>query len=69
MAVQAPSLSELTHIPAESTVNPGIILDSRDAVHELNQSAQFNAEMKQKRYAQQLESLRQIYQDARLSVG
>jgi len=64
MAVQAPSLSELTHIPAESTVNPGIILDSRDAVHELNQSAQFNAEMKQKRYAQQLESLRQIYQDA-----
>lgn len=64
MAVTAPSLSELSNIRQESTVNPGVILDSRDAVHELNQSAQFNAEMKQKRYAQQLESLKEIYQDA-----
>lgn len=60
---QAPSLSELTHIPAESTVNPGVILDSRDAVHELNQSAQFNAEMKQRKYTQGLENLKGIYQD------
>jgi hypothetical protein len=63
MAVQAPSLGELTNIKPEATVNPGVILDSRDAVHELNQSAQFNAEMKQNRYAQQLAALKDIYQD------
>lgn len=61
---QAPTLSDFTNIKPEATVNPAVILDSRDAVHELNQSAQFNAEMKQKRYAQQLESLKEIYQDA-----
>lgn len=64
MAVQAPSLSELSNVRIEPTVNPGVVLDGRDAVHELNQSAQFNAEMKQKRYAQQLGSLKEIYQDA-----
>jgi hypothetical protein len=63
MGATTPSLSEFTHIPAEPTVNPGVILDSRDAVHELNQSAQFNADMKQKRYAQQLAALKDIYQD------
>lgn len=58
-----PTLSEFTNIKAESTVNPGVVLDSRDAVHELNQSAQFNADMKQNRYAQQMEALKGIYQD------
>lgn len=57
------SLSELTNVKPEATVNPGVILDSRDAVHQLNQSAQFNAEMKQKKYAQQMEMLSGIYQD------
>jgi hypothetical protein len=64
MAVQAPSLSELSNLRPEASTNPGVILDSRDAVHELNQAAQFNAEMKQKRYAQQLSALKDIYQDA-----
>src|SRR5882757_10891231 len=58
-----PSLSELTHIPAEATINPAVILDSRDAVHQLNQSAQFNAQMKQQKYAQQLDMLKGLYQD------
>lgn len=58
-----PSLSELTNIKPEATIRPGVILDSRDAVHELNQSAQFNAEMKQKRYTQGLEMIKGIYQD------
>lgn len=57
------SLSELTHLPAEANVNPGVVLDSRDAVHQLNQSAQFNAEMKQRKYTQQLEMLKGVYQD------
>lgn len=60
---QSPSLSEFTNIQPEATVNPGVILDSRDAVHELNQSAQFNAEMKQRRYSQQLEATSKLYQD------
>lgn len=58
-----PTLNELTSIKAEPSINPGVILDGRDAVHELTQSAQFNAEMKQKKYAQGLENLRGIYQD------
>lgn len=58
-----PSLSELTNIKTEASTNPGVILDSRDAVHELNQSAQFNAEMKQRKYTQGLENLKGIYQD------
>lgn len=58
-----PSLSELTHIQAEPSVNPIAILDSRDAVHQLNQSAQFNAEMKQQRYRDGLANLKSIYQD------
>lgn len=58
-----PSLSELTHIQPEATVNPGVVLDSRDAVHQLNQSAQFNAEMKQRKYEQGLANLKGIYQD------
>lgn len=57
------TLSELTNIKPEATVTPGVILDSRDAVHQLNQSAQFNAEMKQRKYTQQLEMLKGIYQD------
>lgn len=58
-----PSLGEFSSIRPEASVNPGVILDSRDAVHELNQSAQFNAEMKQKRYAMQMDALKGIYQD------
>lgn len=61
--LQEPSLGELTNIKPEATVHPGVILDSRDAVHELNQSAQFNAEMKQRKYTQALENLKGIYQD------
>jgi hypothetical protein len=60
----APTLGELENVKIEPSTNPGVILDSRDAVHELNQSAQFNAEMKQKKYAQQLSALKDIYQDA-----
>lgn len=63
MADNAPSLSELTSIKGESSINPGVILDSRDAVHSLNQSAQFNAEMTQKRYAMQMQNAASIYQD------
>jgi hypothetical protein len=63
MATASPTLSEFTNIRPEATVNPGVILDSRDAVHELNQSAQFNAEMKQRKYTQGLEMLKGIYQD------
>lgn len=58
-----PTLSELTNIKAEPSINPGVILDSRDAVHQLNQSAQFNAEMKQRKYEQGLANLKGIYQD------
>jgi len=57
------TLSELTNIQPEANRNPGVILDGRDAVHELNQSAQFNAQMKQQRYSQQLETLKGLYQD------
>lgn len=60
---QEPSLGELTNIKTEPVLNPGVILDGRDAVRELNQSAQFNAEMKQKKYTQGLENLKGIYQD------
>ena len=63
MADAQPSLGELTSIKPEANINPIAILDSRDAVHQLNQSAQFNAEMKQKKYAQQLEMLNGLYQD------
>lgn len=63
MATATPTLSEFTNIRPEATINPAVVLDSRDAVHELNQSAQFNAEMKQKRYTQQLDALKGIYQD------
>lgn len=59
----APSLSEFTNIKPEASTNPGVILDSRDAISQLNQSAQFNAEMKQKRYAQQLDAIKGVYQD------
>lgn len=58
-----PTIGELTSIRPEATTNPGVILDSRDAVHQLNQSAQFNAEMKQRKYTQGLENLKSIYQD------
>lgn len=58
-----PSLSELVNIKPEATTQPGVILDSRDAVHQLNQSAQFNAEMKQRKYEQGLANLKGIYQD------
>lgn len=60
---EAPTLGELTNIKSEPTINPGVVLDSRDAVHSLNQSAQFNAEMKQRKYTQGLEMLKGIYQD------
>lgn len=60
---QEPTLSELTNIRPEATIDPGVIHDSREAVHQLNQFAQFNAQMKQQKYAQQLEMLKGIYQD------
>lgn len=63
ISMEGPSLSELTNIKSEATTNPGVILDSRDAVHQLNQSAQFNAEMKQRKYEKGLENLKGIYQD------
>lgn len=59
----APSLGELTNIRPEATVNPGVILDSRDAVHELNEAARFNADMTQRRYELGLSNLKGIYQD------
>jgi hypothetical protein len=58
-----PSLSEFTNIRPEATVNPGVVLDSRDAVSQLNQSAQFNANMSQRKYELGLENLKGIYQD------
>jgi len=58
-----PTVSELTNIHPEATVNPGVILDNRDAVRQLNQSAQFNAEMHQRRYELGLKNLSSIYQD------
>lgn len=58
-----PTLSELTNIKPEAVINPGVIKDSRDAVRQLNESAQFNAEMHQRRYEQGLANLKSIYQD------
>jgi len=59
-----PSLSEILSVRPEATVNPGVAYTgAAEVVHNLNQSAQFNAEMKQRQYAQNLENLKGIYSD------
>jgi hypothetical protein len=58
-----PTLSELTNIRPEATVNPGVIVDHREAVSQLNQSAQFNADMHQRKYELGLKNLAALYQD------
>lgn len=58
-----PTLGELTNIKPEAVLNPGVIKDNREAVRQLNESAQFNAEMHQRRYEQGLANLKGIYQD------
>jgi hypothetical protein len=61
---EAPSLSEITNIKPEATVNPGVVLEGgAQMVQQINQSAQFNAEMKQRKYAESLGMLKDIYQD------
>lgn len=62
--MQEPSLSEITNIRPEATVNPGVVLEGgKELVHQLNQSAQFNAEMKQRRYTEAMGRLGDIYKD------
>lgn len=59
-----PTLSEITNIKPEATTNPGVVLEGGAAlVHQLNQSAQFNAEMKQRRYSEAMGRLGDIYKD------
>jgi hypothetical protein len=59
-----PTLSEITSIKAEPSLNPGVVLEGgADRVRELNQSAQFNAELKQRQYSESMGRLKDIYQD------
>lgn len=59
-----PTLGEITSIRPEATTNPGVILEGgAEVVRNLNQSAQFNAEMAQRKYTQNLGLLKDIYQD------
>lgn len=62
--MQEPSLSEITNIRPEATTNPGVVLEGgKELVHQLNQSAQFNAEMRQRRYTEAMGRLGDIYKD------
>lgn len=58
-----PTVGELTNIRPEAASNPIAVLDSSRTVQQLNQSAQFNAELKQRRYAESLSGLKDLYQD------
>ena len=61
-----PSLGEILSVRADpelGTGTPAVVIDSRDMVRNLNQAAQFNAEMKQRRYSEALGGLKELYQD------
>ena len=59
-----PSLGEITSVRPEATVNPGVVNDTgSEIVRNLNQMSQFNAEMKQRRYAENLGLLKEVYSD------